>query len=475
MADHGIKVSEVATSVSTPIVATSGVPFFIGTAPVQSAETPSKVGTPVLCTSWGEALKKLGYSEDWGKYNLCEAMYSHFQLYGCQPAIFVNLLDTKTMNTAVSAVDMSVINRKIKLPLEAIDDVGLIVKAAGGTGSAYEKDTDYAVYYEQGECIIEVLADGSIYAATELNVAYNAADASLVTDSLVAVGLEAVDMCMSMIGIIPDILCAPGFSHLPEVAAIMATKAGGINGMFGAKALIDISTDPVDGADDYSKVVALKNSNNFTDENEIVCWPMLALGDKKFHMSTQLAGLMAYVDTENDGCPYESPSNKAFKCDSIILASGEDVILQLAQANILNAGGIVTALGFMGGTVAWGNYTSCYPVNTDVKDYFVPISRMFDWIGNTEIRTFWTKLDKPMNPRLRDSIIDTVNIWLNGLVGRGFLLGGRAEMLEDENPLTDLMSGIIRIHNYITPPSPAQEINFILEYDVNYVTSALQG
>ena len=34
------------------------------------------------------------------------------------------------------------------------------------------------------------------------------------------------------------------------------------------------------------------------------------------------------------------------------------------------------------------------------------------------------------------------------------------------------MAGIIRLHVYLTPPSPAQEIDFILEYDVNYVTEA---
>ena len=33
---------------------------------------------------------------------------------------------------------------------------------------------------------------------------------------------------------------------------------------------------------------------------------MLKLGDYKFHMSTQLAGLIAQVDTGNGGCPYES-------------------------------------------------------------------------------------------------------------------------------------------------------------------------
>lgn len=56
-----------------------------------------------------------------------------------------------------------------------------------------------------------------------------------------------------------------------------------------------------------------------------------------------------------------------------------------------------------------------------------------------------------------------------------YLLGARVEMLENENPLTNLMAGIIKLHVYMTPPSPAQEIDFVLEYDASYVTSALQG
>ena len=157
----------------------------------------------------------------------------------------------------------------------------------------------------------------------------------------------------------------------------------------------------------------------------------------------------------------------------MVLEDGTEVNLTLAQANILNDNGILTALNFMGGWCAWGNYTACYPSNTDVKDYFIPVSRMFGWVGNTLIRTFWSKLDKPMNRRLLDTIMDTANIWLNGLVGSGYLLGARAEMLESENPLTDLMAGIVKIHIYMTPPSPMKECEFVLEYDADYVSSAL--
>jgi len=80
-----------------------------------------------------------------------------------------------------------------------------------------------------------------------------------------------------------------------------------------------------------------------------------------------------------------------------------------------------------------------------------------------------------MNRRLIDTILDSATIWLNGLVGAGYLLGARVEMLENENPLTSLMAGKIKLHVYMTPPSPAQEIDFVLEYDADYVTSALQS
>lgn len=474
MANHGVFVSEQATSVSTPVIANSGVPFVVGPAPVQSAESPASVGVPVLCTNWAEAVEKLGYSDNWGNYPLCEFMYSHFKLFGCQPVIFCNVLDVATMKSTVSAADVTMTDHKAKLPIEAINDATLVVKAAGGTGSAYVKGNDYSTYYDGEYLIIEAISTGACYDASAISVAYGKVTPASVTEAIVASAMENIELCMTTLGVVPDLICAPGFSDATTVAAVMATKADGINGMFRAKALIDISSAS-GGATDYTGAIALKKSSNFIDTNEILCWPMVGLGSYKFHMSTQLAGLMAQVDTGNGGCPYESPSNKNFQCDRMMLESGTEVNLTLAQANILNANGIGTALNFMGGWTFWGNETACYPANTDVKDYFIPVSRMFDWVGNSLIRSFWSKLDKPMNRRLIDTILDSGNIWLNGLVGAGYLLGARAEMVESENPLTNLMAGIIKIHIYLTPASPAKEIDFVLEYDANYISSALQS
>lgn len=284
----------------------------------------------------------------------------------------------------------------------------------------------------------------------------------------VAAAVEQVEACLTMFGIVPDLIMAPGFSKEATVAAALAAKAGSINGMFSGKALVDIS------AKTYTAAVQAKNAGTY-DQKSILCWPNGTLGEKKFHGSTIMAGCLAETDTKNGGIPYESPSNKTVHIDGLCDDDGAAINLTYNQANVVDAAGICTFLNFMGSWTAWGNHTGCYPKSTDVKDYFIPISRMFDYVSNTLIKTFWSKLDKPMNRRLIDTIVDNASVWLNGLVGAGYLLGARVEMLESENPLTSLMAGKIKLHVYMTPPSPAQEIDFVLEYDADYVTSALQS
>lgn len=474
MPNHSVRVIEQETSVSTPVAAESGVPFVVGTAPVHALSGDKPINTPILCTSWAEATEKVGYSDDWSKYTLCEFMYSHFRLFGCQPVIFCNVLDPSKTATkeSVAAANMDVVNHQVKLPFEAIADDTLVVKPSA-EGTALTIDTDYSVYYSDNNLIVELLEGQTSYSATSLNIAYSKVNPSGVTASDISLAFENVELCLTKLGIVPDLLCAPSYSTDATVAAVMATKANSINGLFRAKALIDIDSS-ASGATSYSAVATKKSAGNLTDENQILCWPKVKLGDKIFHLSTQLAGLIAQIDSEKE-CPYESPSNKGLNCDSIVTASGADVNLTLAQANQLNNIGVITALNFVNGWVAWGNYTACYPSNTDVKDYQISVSRMFDWVGNSLIRTFWAQLDKPMTRLLIDSIMDTANIWMNGLVGQGYLLGGRVEMIDEENPLTNIMAGIIKLHLYLTPPTPAQEIDFVLEYDANYATSALQG
>ena len=451
MANHGVFTNEAATALSTPAAAASGIPFVLAVAPLASVDADDRaaVEVPVLATSFDEAKKSLGYSENWTDYGISEFMDYHFKKACCQPAIFLPL--TETIATEQFSGDGTAKTFTVTASPKPLTIQKVTVGTAEVEVVSYNKSTGVIT-------LKNAPASGS-----------NNVTAYFLTRpvaSAVAAAVEKIDLCLSMFGIIPDLIVAPGFSDSSTVAAAMAAKAGSINGMFKAKAIVDIE------AASYTAAVTAKNGGTFT-EDEIVCWPCGKLGDQIYHMSTIEAGRMAQTDTDNGGVPYESPSNKSIFVDGLCLSDGTEVSLTHAQANVLNAAGICTGLNFMGGFRAWGNYTGCFPGSSDVKDYFIPISRMFDWVANTLIKTFWSKLDSPMNRRLIDGILDSCNIWLNGLVGRGYLLGARVEMIADENPVTDLMAGIVRLHIFMTPASPAQEIDFTLEYDASYVESAL--
>lgn len=350
---HGVYVKEQATSISTPVSAESGVPFVIGTAPIHTAEAATRVNTPVLCTDWDDAVRKLGYSEDWKSYTLCEVMYSHFKLFGCQPVIFCNVLDLSKHKEAANSAEVTVSGKQAKLPFDTI--LSTLVVKRSVDGEICTQDTDYAAYYSDEELIVEALEGGALEDAEKLYVSYDRVRAESVSETDIVAGIDAVDLCMAAVSLTPDLILAPGWSHTATVQAVMAAKADGINGILGAKSICDIDCSAT-GAKTYDTVVAKKTATNLIDPAQIAVWPQVKLGDKQFHLSTQLAGLMAKVDSDNDGVPYESPSNKALQCDGACLEDGTEIHLTLEQANILNAGGIVTAFRFMSGWVAWGNY-----------------------------------------------------------------------------------------------------------------------
>lgn len=474
---HGVRKGKRATSVSTPVVADSGIHFVVGTAPVQT--TAGAVNEAVLCNSYAEAVQAVGYSEDWGKYTLCEEIYAAFVLYGIAPVVLVNVLDPEKHRKQFPAEEFEISGeRTVILPREAIADT---VKAGD-----YTENEDYGLTYTGQGLVLEIIDGGKITPdITVLNIAYAAVAPELVTKEDIIggydveknkyKGLELIDSVFPKYQIIPDIILCPGYSTDSEVAAVMSAKTENINGLFEGVCIIDADTkDTVR----YTDVPAWKNKNNITKPGQIIVYPKVALGGKVFHFSVHEACRMTATDSAEDmgdGTPCESPSNKSLQIDGMVLDDGTEVLLDLTQANYLNKNGIVTALNLIGGFVSWGNSTACYPSNTDVTDYFISVSRMFKWVGNSVVLSTWSKIDRKLNRRLIESIMQSVNQWLNGLTSEEKIIGGRVEFLEDENSDVDLMAGKAKFHIYLTPPSPAQEFEFLLEYDVSYLSGMMEA
>lgn len=486
--NHGVKFSEVPTSILPAVEVSAAIPFIVGTAPVGMTDT-TNVNKPVLCYSYSEAVEKFGFvpaKDDASsglkkfEYSISGFIQSQFALYGVKPVIIVNVLDPAKHKVTASTTSVTLDS---KTGSAIIAETGIIPSTVTltGSGSAYVAGTDYITAFDDdGNLVItsQKGSDGDFLCTTgaPLTFAAEKTDPTKVTpDDVVGgidssgnkTGFELIGECFPRFRLVPGIVLAPGFSSNATVAAVMAAKCANINELFKAICLIDAPTDTVK---QYSDVPAWKSTNNIVDESQVVCWPMVALDGVAYHMSTQLAGLIGQVDGENDDVPYVSPSNKNFQMTSSVLEDGTEVWLdQGTDAKYLNSQGIVTAINWTNGWVCWGNRTACYPSNTDVKDNFLPIRRMFNWIGNTLVQTNWQRVDYPLTRRQIDTIVDSANIWLNGLAARQYILGGRVEFLETENPTTDLMNGIARFHVYITPPSPNESIEFILEYDPSYV------
>jgi uncharacterized protein len=479
---HGVYSSEVPTSVLSPVTATAGLKVVTGTAPINLANTTEYVNKPLLAYTWAEAVNALGYSDDWGNYTLCEDMDASFKLYGVAPVVFINVLDPTKHNAVVAPKDIDISNKKATITDKGVLLDTLVVKIAAA-GATLVKDTDYtATFDDSGNVVIAVITGGTIPAdQTTLNVAFTKIDPSKVTNNDiiggvdvntgVASGLELINSVFPKFGLVPGQILVPKYSKDPTVAAVMRAKANNINSFFKAMSIED--ADTLD-ANVYTKVSDWKNTNNYTSPNELVCWPKVALDDKTYHLSTHIASVTALTDSQNDDIPYVSPSNKALQINKTVLEDGTEVTLGPDQANYLNGQGVMTSLNFIGGFKAWGNRTAAYPSTTDVKDSFNPVRRMHNWIENTIILTTWAKVDNPTNKRLIDSVVDSLNIWLNGLTSTGALLGGRVEFKQEENPTPDLLNGTVRFHVYLAEPTPAEDFEFIVEFDATYYNQLFQ-
>lgn len=474
---HGVYISEEPTALLPPVNVSAGLPVVFGTAPIHMVNDPtSAVNKPILVYTYAEAVEKLGFSTDFENFTLCEFMRSHFALFNVAPVVFVNVLDPAEHSANVTDENLTLAAGKATLSIAGAIRATIIVKDDGGA-TTYDAGDDYTVTYDAaGKAVITRVESGAIPSDTSaLKVDYTHLDAAAVTGSDVIggvdqsgneTGLELIDQIFPRFRLVPGQVVAPKFSSDAAVAAVMTAKVSNINQHFRGIALVDIDTDQVKS---YTDAPAFKNDNNLTSTYQAVCWPKVKLGDEQFHLSTQLAGVICRTDAGNEDIPHVSPSNKNIQANAAVLADGSEIWLGPNQAAYLNGEGIVTALNFQGGWRSSGNRSGAYPAVTDPKDSFIALRRMFNWIGNTLTLTFWQRLDYPLNRRQIDTVLDSANIWLNGLAARQFILGGRVEFLSSDNPDIDLMDGISRFRVSIAPPSPNREISFILEYDPAYL------
>lgn len=406
---HGVYSTELPTSIVPPRIVDTNTVFAVGTAPVHELDPEKKqyVNEPRRYNSYTEFVEEMGWSDDWEKYTLCEIAESHFSKFNVGPLVCVNVFDPQTHKTEETPDPSKV---------TAADIIGGIDE-----------------------------------------------------DTLAPKGLECISLVFPKFGLVPFAIVAPKFSTEVAVAQAMAAKSQRINGLFTGMAYADI---PHAECPKYADVSQYKQENGLNLAGLTLCWPKIALGDKVYHLSTQLVGRISAEDNLAGGTPQVSPSNKTGYFDrSVTVIDGQEkeVWLTLENANVLNSQGVVTTLNFDGGWRIWGNRTAVYPSNTDPKDSYLCCRRFFNWYQARFILTYFQKVDAPMTKRLIKSILQSAQLDLDGFTSREVILGGRISFLEEENPVTDLLNGLLRFHLYIMPPLPAEAIEGAFEFDPSYL------
>lgn len=182
------------------------------------------------------------------------------------------------------------------------------------------------------------------------------------------------------------------------------------------------------------------------------------------------------------GCIVDSGKWKAASAVSeaaaLVVSYSENVESPLFQSrddvnNALGANGVIGALNTADGWNIWGNNLTCFPGNTDVKDYLISIRRMFNYTQNLFQIFAQPRIDNPLNRRQLEGVVNSFNQILASLQGFGALNSAAVELDDERNTTEQLIRGVVYFRIRIAPPPPMQEINGVFEFDVQGFEASL--
>ena len=443
------------------------VAAYIGTAPINLIRGYAEkdlINMPIKVANMSDAQSKLGYSENWEAFTLCEAFAEHFDntVGNVGPIYVVNVLDPDTHNAAEKTTkELSFVNKRAEFESsDIILDTFAIADMAEGV--------DYSLEYNfaKGAVVVKLLKDSE---ATTAQCTFNTVDAEAVeasdiigqaTENGEYTGLHAMKLLYQYHNAVLNMLAAPGWSQIPEVYRAMVSTAQKLNGHWDGFVNADIPVVDAEGnaIDTLAKAIAWKNENGYTSEFSKVYWPMVMDGSGRvFHLSTAGQATMLRVDLSHDGVPFESPSNKEIMATRQYFGeTSKSKGFDQQTGNGLNEKGITTACFWGGQWVLWGPHTAAYIYggDTDGRAIFDVNMRMLMHITNSFQIDHGTEIDKPMTPQDKDTILNYEKQKLDTLTGIGALIGTpTVEFVESANPESDMMNGDF-VWDFSATPTP---------------------
>lgn len=431
------------------------VAAYIGTAPInliRGYAEKNLVNMPIKVANMSDTQSKLGYSEDWEGFTLCEAFAEHFDntVGNVGPIYVVNVLDPDAHKaTAKTTKELTFTNLRAEFESSDIilDTFAIADKAEG---------VDYSLEYNfaKGTVVVKLLKEAG---SAALQCSYNTVDTDMVEASDIIgqttadgqyTGLHAMSLLYQYHNAVLNMLAAPGWSHIPDVYKAMVSTVQKLNGHWDGFVNADIPLVDSEGAEinTIEKAIKWKQDNGYTSEFSKVYWPKVKDGSGRvFHLATAGQATMLRVDLSHDGVPFESPSNKEIMATSQFFGeSSKSRGFDQQTANGLNEKGITTACFWGGQWVLWGPHTAAYTYNgsMDARAIFDVNLRMLMHITNSFQIDHGTEIDSPMTPQDKDTILNFEKQKLDTLTGIGALIGTpTVEFLETANPVSDMMNG----------------------------------
>ena len=443
------------------------VAAYIGTAPInliRGYADANLINMPIKVANMSDAQSKLGYSDNWEDFTLCEAFAEHYDntVGNVGPIYVVNVLDPDTHKTAEKTTkELSFSNKRAEFESsDIILDTFAIADMVEGV--------DYSLEYNfaKGSVIVKLLKND---ADAVVQCSYNTVDASAVEEADITgqttedgqyTGLHAMKLIYQYHNAVLNMLAAPGWSQIPAVYKAMVSIVQKLNGHWDGFVHADIPLADAEGAaiNTIAKAIEWKNTNGYNSEFSKVYWPMVKDGSGRvFHLSTVGQATMQRVDLSHDAVPFESPSNKEIMATSQYFgADSKNKGFDQQTGNGLNEKGITTACFWGGKWVLWGPHTAAFTYNgdTDGRAIFDVNIRMLMHITNSFQLDHGTEIDSPMTPQDKDTILNYEKQKLDTLTGIGALIGTpTVEFVESANPESDMMNGDF-VWDFSATPTP---------------------
>lgn len=467
---HGTSAEIVQQTVKTSNKIETNV-VYVGTAPINLIKGATNLtNVPIELSDMSACYSKMGYSDNWEGFTLCEAMKAHFMnsVSNIGPIYVINVLDLINHKGDEDVQEQL----SFKKGIAEIKNDNIIIDSI--LIDTLVKDVDYVAYYDYTKkCVIIELADKTVSEAKEIT--YSVIDCEKVTKENIigsidsnnkVTGMQAIKQMYRKCNAIPNILACPGWSHEPQVRSAMLSIMDNLNGHWNGYCVTDI---PIENVQSIQQAIDWKEENGYNSKRETVCYPMVTCDDgMHYHLSTIYAMLSAIQDNQNDGVPFETCSNKTSNIiDQWYGEDSEYAGFESDEAKSLNENGITTASYEMGKWVVFGGHTAAYKYNTsvDAEAIFDTNMRMLMYVTNSFQLDNGSIIDDSMDPLLRDSILSSEQAKLDALVAIGALIGSPSiEFNDSENTTENLMNGDFVFAILATPTPHAKSLHCKVSY-----------